>query len=302
MTLATKNNAIIVKDGKLAADCGCCGDWYCDGGNSPCACLSTQSASDSVAVLQRTSVVLSISSSNFLIHKSWQYNGNTWYGSLSMQAAFLNGTHTFSAASNATIKTYGLPSLATLDGGKLLPVDHTCPILVADAVTGRGGAGAMSVSVIAGVLGFDPNPERVSVSFPTAISTFATTKADCFLNPGDPFPSHPDGTPAAGTGSVDGASFRFADSCIIGSSPPSQGRYGVSFFQYGDVFSASGRCYSSQATALQWTLFSNRDRYAQFPVSIHPVSEFFGVPSDGPQTIVKNEGSLVVNSIDLAVS
>jgi hypothetical protein len=31
MPLATKNNAIIVKDGKLAENCGCCGDWYCYG-------------------------------------------------------------------------------------------------------------------------------------------------------------------------------------------------------------------------------------------------------------------------------
>lgn len=29
MPLATKNNAIIVKDGKLAEGCGCCGGWYC---------------------------------------------------------------------------------------------------------------------------------------------------------------------------------------------------------------------------------------------------------------------------------
>ena len=29
MPLATKNNAIIIKDGKLAEDCGCCGGWYC---------------------------------------------------------------------------------------------------------------------------------------------------------------------------------------------------------------------------------------------------------------------------------
>jgi hypothetical protein len=34
MPLATKNNAIIVKDGKLAENCNCCGgggEWYCDG-------------------------------------------------------------------------------------------------------------------------------------------------------------------------------------------------------------------------------------------------------------------------------
>jgi hypothetical protein len=34
MPLATKNTAIIVKDGKLAESCGCCGGWYC------CASLS----------------------------------------------------------------------------------------------------------------------------------------------------------------------------------------------------------------------------------------------------------------------
>lgn len=35
MTIATKNGAIIVKDGKLAENCECCGGWYCvvtDGG------------------------------------------------------------------------------------------------------------------------------------------------------------------------------------------------------------------------------------------------------------------------------
>jgi hypothetical protein len=31
MPLATKNNAIIAKDGKLAENCGCCGGWYCYG-------------------------------------------------------------------------------------------------------------------------------------------------------------------------------------------------------------------------------------------------------------------------------
>jgi hypothetical protein len=34
MPLATKNNALIVKDGKLAEDCGCCGGWYCY--DNPC--------------------------------------------------------------------------------------------------------------------------------------------------------------------------------------------------------------------------------------------------------------------------
>ena len=40
MTLATKNNAIIVKDGKLAESCGCCEGWYCCQEN-PCYQLKT---------------------------------------------------------------------------------------------------------------------------------------------------------------------------------------------------------------------------------------------------------------------
>jgi hypothetical protein len=35
MPLATKNNAIIVKDGKIAENCNCCGGWYCY--DNPCA-------------------------------------------------------------------------------------------------------------------------------------------------------------------------------------------------------------------------------------------------------------------------
>ena len=31
MPLATKNGSLIVKDGQLAENCGCCGGWYCDG-------------------------------------------------------------------------------------------------------------------------------------------------------------------------------------------------------------------------------------------------------------------------------
>lgn len=32
MSLATKNNALIIKDGKLAENCNCCGEWYCSAG------------------------------------------------------------------------------------------------------------------------------------------------------------------------------------------------------------------------------------------------------------------------------
>ena len=39
MPLATKNGSLIVKNGSIAENCGCCGGWYCnanDGGRCPC--------------------------------------------------------------------------------------------------------------------------------------------------------------------------------------------------------------------------------------------------------------------------
>jgi hypothetical protein len=36
MTLATKSGSLIVKDGKLAENCGCCGGWYCYTESCPC--------------------------------------------------------------------------------------------------------------------------------------------------------------------------------------------------------------------------------------------------------------------------
>jgi hypothetical protein len=36
MPLATRNNALIVKDGKLAENCECCDGWYCYGGGCGC--------------------------------------------------------------------------------------------------------------------------------------------------------------------------------------------------------------------------------------------------------------------------
>jgi hypothetical protein len=39
MPLAVKNNALIVKDGKLAENCDCCGGWYCDVPDNVCFCV-----------------------------------------------------------------------------------------------------------------------------------------------------------------------------------------------------------------------------------------------------------------------
>jgi hypothetical protein len=45
MTIATKNGSIIVKDGKLAEDCGCCGGWWCYADYGSCCGVSGSSVS-----------------------------------------------------------------------------------------------------------------------------------------------------------------------------------------------------------------------------------------------------------------
>ena len=36
MTIATKNGSVILKDGSVAQNCGCCGGWYCYPDSCPC--------------------------------------------------------------------------------------------------------------------------------------------------------------------------------------------------------------------------------------------------------------------------
>jgi hypothetical protein len=54
MPLAVKNNALIVKDGKIAENCGCCGGWYCykcpSGYDTHPGRYGTITASDSLSV------------------------------------------------------------------------------------------------------------------------------------------------------------------------------------------------------------------------------------------------------------
>lgn len=81
MTLATRNNAIIVKDGKLAEDCACCGGWYC--------------CSDKACLAKPSSVTLSVVAEDFYAQYSATDN---FYGAYQSSACFfgsaINGTHT----------------------------------------------------------------------------------------------------------------------------------------------------------------------------------------------------------------
>lgn len=56
MTLATKNGSVIVKNGSIAENCGCCGDWYC--------CASSACATDVLS-----SVSVTITAQDYLRHR-----------------------------------------------------------------------------------------------------------------------------------------------------------------------------------------------------------------------------------------
>jgi len=92
MPLATKNNAIIVKDGKLAENCGCCGGWYCVGGDQSCVCPTE-------AI---TAVTVDITAGDFLLHGSYKdISGSTWHGSYLSMLSRLDGVHSL-VPSNST--------------------------------------------------------------------------------------------------------------------------------------------------------------------------------------------------------
>lgn len=91
MTIATKNGAIIVKDGKFAENCGCCGGWYCSGGDQSCVC-PTESISG---------ITVSITATDFLLHAQYRDISNTPnYGSYLHMISRLNGTHALAPLSS----------------------------------------------------------------------------------------------------------------------------------------------------------------------------------------------------------
>jgi hypothetical protein len=82
MPLATKNNALIVKDGLLAENCGCCGGWYC-------------CADPACAVGDIKTATISITASDYYSHFYASTAGFTdsTYISLGTRGAVFNGTH-----------------------------------------------------------------------------------------------------------------------------------------------------------------------------------------------------------------
>ena len=92
MPLATKNNAIIVKDGLLAESCGCCGGWYC--------CLSS-----SCLVADITSVTVSITAETYV--RKWRYDWTSGNSRLNVTQVFkggaYSGTFTLPLTSNPSV-------------------------------------------------------------------------------------------------------------------------------------------------------------------------------------------------------
>jgi len=80
MTLAIKNNAIIVKDGKLAENCGCCGGWYC------CA--------DRACLAKPSSVTLSVVAEDFYTQYGMTETGGLFFESSACAfGSSISGTH-----------------------------------------------------------------------------------------------------------------------------------------------------------------------------------------------------------------
>lgn len=95
MNIATQGGKIIVKDGKLAESCGCCGGWYCSGDES---CKCAPNAISSVSI--------SVTASDFIRHSRYRdNNGTLWYVSFLSVMGHLNGTHTLTPDTTKTFWT-----------------------------------------------------------------------------------------------------------------------------------------------------------------------------------------------------
>ena len=106
--LATKNGSLIVKDGKIAQDCGCCGGWYCY--NHQCQCVTSGASSI-------TTVDINITGQDWLLHNSYTAGGQQYYGSYLVQFSRLNGTISLSKTSPSSVWKYSAQGRLTNAGG-----------------------------------------------------------------------------------------------------------------------------------------------------------------------------------------
>ena len=105
MPLATKNNSLIVKDGKVAENCGCCGGWYCYNNCADFLCVDAATAS------------VSISATDFLVNTIYKYTPNNRFSGLPtyweketkyFKGSEINGTHVLQRQSDLSSSTQGV--------------------------------------------------------------------------------------------------------------------------------------------------------------------------------------------------
>jgi len=101
MTLATKNGAIIVKDGLLAENCGCCGGWYCSA--DPCPCNYSKAIPQTLNASFAVSLPSTIYSGTFGAGSG----GQAFVRLTDAQAAAFNGTYQLQREANCQ---YSYPS------------------------------------------------------------------------------------------------------------------------------------------------------------------------------------------------
>jgi hypothetical protein len=174
MPLATKNNAIILKDGLLAEDCGCCGGWYC------CA--------DPTCRLQElTSVTVTLASTGYLLHRQYAWSCNsyesgsqslTYTSSAGFDASGISGTHSLSKQSSV-LWSKQLPSSGGCGGSIDLNISQSTAQLIvtvfASAHQTVGVASYKSLSQLACVSPVNTWTGAYAANGDVAQTTYATS-------------------------------------------------------------------------------------------------------------------------------
>lgn len=117
MTIATRNGAIIVKDGKLAEDCACCGGWYCY--SPPLYCNSFRCVLPSTLSLSLSASHSGVFFQTVLI--------NTAFGATYRNVKF--SSPSFAASVTLTRESISTPCNYTYNmGAGQLPIDASKPM------------------------------------------------------------------------------------------------------------------------------------------------------------------------------
>jgi hypothetical protein len=105
MPLATKNGSLIVKDGKIAESCGCCGGWYCYNNCADFLCVDAPTAS------------VTLAATDFLVNTIYKYAPENVFTGLPtyweketqyFKGSEINGTHVLQRRNDLSTSTTGV--------------------------------------------------------------------------------------------------------------------------------------------------------------------------------------------------